>query len=243
MQYKNKLYALIGVCAALFIALVLTFVLDPENSAARSAAWTPFNSKNTDKVEQIELKGKENINLNKIDGTWFVNFEDADYPARSEKIDDLFTDLTKQGSFSVRSKSESSHEKLGVAADSAERIILRGAGNTVLFDLFVGGMDTSGSEIYVRRAGESEVRSGSDVFTPYLNGERSSWYELSFFPSHYKSGITVDKVQRVQVFPPAPEPAENGNPAKPENYILVRAEDGWKIEGKNDFKVDKTKAD
>ncbi|GHV20437.1 hypothetical protein FACS189494_04190 [Spirochaetia bacterium] len=244
MQYKQKLYILSGICSALFIALVLTFVLDPEKSAARSAAWTPFNSKNTEKVEQIELNGNETVNLHKVNDKWFVNFEDADYPARKEKIDDLFAGLTKSGAYAVRSKSESSHDKLGLGTDSAERIIFRGANNTVLFDLFVGNMDTSGKEIYVRRAGESEVRSGADIWTPYLNGARTSWYELNFFPNHDKSGLTVENVQRLLVYPPIQEPDEAGNTtAKKENFVLARADGGWQIEGVSAIKVDTPKAD
>jgi hypothetical protein len=84
-----------------------------------------------------------------------------------------------------------------------------------LLDLLIGFADAPGSEVYLRKAGQNEARSGEDVFSLYTESSKNSWYDLRLFPN-----INISTVQRVHV-----NPLPGGGAA----YTLTRANNGWQL--------------
>jgi hypothetical protein len=233
---------------------VLSFVLAPGARASRQARWTPLPGNaalDADALEVAGAKGAGPVNLVKVGTAWFVKYGDKNYPAKAGRIDDLVAALSKQGLYPVRSKSPALYAKFGVDDKGAGRIVVK-RGGTAIFTLFVGNADATGSEIFVRRAGEDAVRAGPDEFSAFTDGGRSSWADLRLFPDHDKNKLTVAGVQRVTITPPAggtpatPAPANNAAGAPPPppspvkaaaSYTLVRDKTGWKFDGGSE-KVD-----
>ncbi|MDR1147259.1 MAG: DUF4340 domain-containing protein [Spirochaetaceae bacterium] len=236
--YRNKIFILLGLCGALLLAYILTFVFDPENSAARQSLWTALDPKLKDEAQQIELDGEEKVELRRDKGRWFVNFEDALYPARQDKISDMLNTLSQRAAYPVRSRSEAAQEKLLLTGSEARRIRINGEDGAIL-DLLVGAPDATLKEVYIRLSGSKEIRSGADVFSP-LFGSRQSWYDLRLFPEHDAEGLTASSIQRVIAQPPRETPiaanVEDVPDALPtEAFTLVRSGGGWKIENSDEI--------
>jgi hypothetical protein len=227
-KYKNKVILLLSICGALLAAYILTFVFDPENSASRKALWTPLDPKLKDLARKIELDGDEKTLLVEKNGTWFVSFEDALYPALQDRVFDMLDTLSSRGSYPVRSRSESALEKLSLSPDAARRITVSGEAGNTLLALLVGAQDAVQKNVYVRLADKTEIRSGDDVFSPFFAG-RQNWYDLDLFPNRDADGLTVNSVQRLTVRPAdADEGADGVFPA--DAYTLSRSDGGWTIE-------------
>jgi hypothetical protein len=236
--YKNKIFILLALCGALLLAYILTFVFDPENFAARQSFWTALDPKLKNEAWQIELDGEEKVELRRDKGRWFVNFEDALYPARQDKVDDILNTLSQRAAYPVRSRSEAAQEKLLLTDGEAQRIRISGEGGDVLLDLFVGAPDATLKDVYIRLSGSKEIRSGADVFSPFF-GSKQSWYDLRLFPEQAAEGLTASSVQRVMAIPPresmsAAAEGDVQDALPTEAYTLVRAGGGWKIENSDE---------
>jgi hypothetical protein len=80
----------------------------------------------------------------------------------------------------VRASSISSYQRLGVTEQLASRIIIYGgASNIPLLDLLIGSGNSAGSEIYLRKNGNTQVRSGEDKFTYFSDAKQDAWLDRS----------------------------------------------------------------
>jgi hypothetical protein len=238
---KRKIIVLSALCGALLLVYILTFVFDPENNAARGTFWTALDPRLREDVRQIELEGNDNITLTGSDGRWFVNFEDALYPARENKVADMLDALTSRGSYPVRSRSEAAQERVGLTGEEARRIIVRDSSGNALLNLLIGDADAMLKDVYVRLEGSNEIRSSADIFSPFF-GSRQSWYELHLFPDRGVSGLNSGSVQRLIMQPPPPEIThisiegeEDDLPVLPEEgFTLVRNGNDWQFDGSDE---------
>jgi hypothetical protein len=105
-------------------------------------------------------------------------------------------------------------------------------------DLLVGRGDQTGREVYLRKAGQNEIRSGEDLFSGYISSARTSWYNLRLFPESEDGALDADAVQRLTVYPPE---GEGGEPAEPR--IFSRTGNGWAVSGLEAAEPDNTKVD
>jgi hypothetical protein len=226
--YKRKLFILLTLCGVLLAAYILTFVFDPENSAERKALWTALDPKDVNGARKIELYDDEKVILIRDDDSWFVEFEDALYPALGDSVSDMLTALASRAPYPIRSRSEAAGEKLLLTEGTARRIVVSGAEGAPLMDILIGAPDATGKNVYIRQNGSREIRSGNDVFSRFLTG-RLSWLDLRLFPGDDGNGITISSIQRVTVQPPAETP--DGAPA--ESYALARSGGGWLLESSN----------
>jgi hypothetical protein len=225
-----------ALCGALLAAYILTFVFASENRAERRALWTALDPKLKDSVREIELYGEEKVVLVDSGGNWFVSFEDALYPALQDSVDRMLDTLATRGSYPVRSRSEAAPEKLLLTEDAARRIVVSDSDRGVLLDLLIGAPDTTGKNVYIKTDGSRDIRSGNDIFSPFLSG-RLSWLDLRLFPGVDGNGLTVSSVQRVTVQPPSETSvdADGGErPAPSEAYTLTRNDGGWRLEGSDE---------
>jgi hypothetical protein len=87
-------------------------------------------------------------------------------------------------------------------------------------DLLIGNQDAEG-QVYLRKYGFDEVRSGEDAFSLYVQGSRSAWYNLKLFGAE---NLGSDQVQRVSIA--APPGGESGGGS----LVLTRSGQGWTLE-------------
>ncbi|GHV94055.1 hypothetical protein AGMMS50293_03750 [Spirochaetia bacterium] len=207
MTYKKQLTILLSIIGALCLIYILSMVFDPERVGSRSAAYTWLDSKLINQIDRISISSARETNLLvRKNNEWFVAHNGKEYPARQLRVDDFIGIFTKRAPYPLRSSSPSSHERLGLAEETAARITISGGAGLPLLDILVGLTDTTGRDVYLRRQGQNEVRSGENKFNAYISGARSSWYNLRLFPESEDAKLDVDGVQRLTVHTAGAEP-------------------------------------
>ncbi|MDR2071561.1 MAG: DUF4340 domain-containing protein [Treponema sp.] len=240
MTYNKKVLVLSIVVAALALIYAGTLILTPERLNSRNAAYTWLEPKWADQADRIEISGGgETLGLVRRNALWYVETEGVEYPAKQGRIADLLRLLTSRGAYPLRGSAVSSHERLGVG-ETASRIVVRGgAGAAPLLDLLVGAADATGREVYLRKSGQNEVRSGEDKFTLYLSPSPSGWYNLRLFPQEGAGGaLSLDMVQRVTAVSPPSD--EEPSPAP---LVIARSGSGWTVEGVDPDALDSSRID
>jgi hypothetical protein len=162
-----------------------------------------------------------------------VYFDGKEYPAKDMRVEDLLGLLSRRASYPLRASSASAQERLGLSEDSASRITISGGPGLPLLDLLIGRGDETGREVYLRRQGSNEIRSGEDVFTAYTAGQRTSWYNLRLFPESENGGLDLDSVQRLSVYA--------GGGAEPQ--VFSRSGREWVLSGMEVKEADTGKID
>ncbi|MDR2485626.1 MAG: DUF4340 domain-containing protein [Treponema sp.] len=238
-KYNKKIALLGGLVGVLALLYTATLLFDPEQVNARGASFTWLEAKWADQADRIELSGSEgDVTLIRKNNVWFVFRDNTEYPAKQLRIEDLLRILSAKGSYPVRGTAASSHERLGLALDSASRIVIRSGGAAYpLLDLLLGNGDSTGKEIYLRKNGEQEVRSGEDKFSGYVDGRPTGWFNLRVFPEEKYPGLTVESIQRVTVYAPPRLNEEGGEAAALKTQaplVLTRYEGGWTVSGVTD---------
>ena len=200
MAYKKKLIILLSVIAVLALTYSASLIFDPQRSGARSASylWLDPNAASRAGRIVINTAGDEREFL-KIDSQWFVLHNGREYPVRQLRVEDLLSVFTQRASWPVRSTNASSHARFGLDTQIAARLTIY-AENVTLFDLLIGDEDNTGRDIYLRRYGQDEVRSGGNLIASYIYGSVSSWYNLRLIPESGDNTISVDSVQRLSVY-------------------------------------------
>ncbi len=203
MKYKTKLIFLTSLIAGLVLILIASFIFDPKNMNTRTSLYTWLDKKWIDQADRIVVKGtglaSETTTLIRRNNIWYVLAGNTEYPAKQERVQNLFDLLSTKAPYPVRANSESSHEKLGVTERVASRIAVYGGISQIpLLDLLIGSGDSTGNEIYLRENGKKEVRSGADQFTNYSDSKQSTWFYLRMISDDPKP-VTPGMVQRVTI--------------------------------------------
>jgi hypothetical protein len=240
MVYKKKLVVLSGLVGVLAVVYLLTLFFDPERVNTRSAAFLWLDPKFRDQADGIEIaragEWDNPLKLIRHGDDWYALIGEAEFPAKTTRVEDLLRILTGRGAYPVRGSAASSHERLGLAENSAARIVVKGGAGLPLLDLLIGGRDAAGQEVYLRKNGQNEVRSGEDKLSAYINGAETSWYNLKLF-SGPQNLPDAAMVQRLTVYP-LPVTGEDGAP-----LVITRNGGGWSIAGLDDESVDSQKVD
>ncbi|AEF85899.1 hypothetical protein TREPR_2501 [Treponema primitia ZAS-2] len=238
MLYKKKVLLLTTLVGFLALVYALTLFFDPERVNSRNAAFLWLDPKFRDQADSIELSRPGDWanpqRLARRGNDWFALLGDEEFPAKSSRVDDLLRALSVRAAYPVRGSAPASHGPMGVAENSAARILVKGGAGLPLLDLLIGGRDASGMEVYLRKNGQNEVRSGQDTLSTYINGVGSSWYNLRIFPT-----IDQSLVQRLTLIPlPSDETGEQGP-----SLVITRNGGGWSIAGLEDGTVDTQKVE
>jgi len=200
MEYKKRLTYILSIIGALAVVYLASFIFDPEFTGNRSASYVWLDSKLAGRTAKIIIGGNgDTVEIVKKSNKWFVLRDDNEYPARQLRIEDFIGIFTSKKAWPVRSTSASSHGRLGIDENSATRITLYGE-NSTLLDLLLGSEDATGREIYIRKYGQNEVRSGENLFASYLSGSATAWYNLKLIPESEDGKVAVDSVQRLSVY-------------------------------------------
>lgn len=217
-QTAKKIRFLAGLVVVLALIYAGTLIFEPERVNTRNASFVWLDAKWQDQADRIEISQapEDTLSLTRQNNTWFVSRDGVEYPAKQARIDDFLRILTTRGSYPVRGAEAASHERLGLTENTASRVIIRGGASTYpLLDLLIGNEDLTGSEIYLRKNNQNEVRSGQNTFSPYISGPVTAWLNLRLFPE------PDEEVQRLTVLAPVVEEA----------LILARQAGGWTIDG------------
>ncbi|MDR1506610.1 MAG: DUF4340 domain-containing protein [Treponema sp.] len=201
----KKIYTLAGISGILVVVYLLTVFFDSGRVNARGASFTWLSPEAQDMADRIEISrpGNETLVIRRINDAWFAVLGGGQVPVKQGRIDDLFRVLCTKGTFPRLGSSPSSHEALGLSAERAARLVIRGgAAVPPLIDLLVGEDDSSGREVYLRKNGENEYRSGDRLVKSYVNGGERAWYNLRLFAEN-RAGM----VQRIRM--DAPEDGED----------------------------------
>lgn len=253
MVYKQKLGLLSGIVGLLALIYVLTLVFEPERMGRRNAAFSWLDQKVLAQVEGIQIfsdPGSEPVTLVRKNKVWYVSHEGNEYPARQFRVDDFLALLSRRAAYPVRASSSGAYERLGLTETAAARIVITGAPpparegaeavpGPVLLELLAGQGDLTGQEIYLRKAGQNEVRSGEDKFSGYISSARSSWYNLRLFPESEDGKLEAGTVQRLTVYPPGQGDSEGS--AEPQ--VFSRENSGWTCSGLSVASLDAAKVD
>ena len=208
MSYRKKLVFLLSLISALALVYALSLVFDPERTGTRSAAYTWLDPKLAGGIIRIRIsESGDTRELVKKNSQWFILHNGRDYPARALRVEDFIGILTKRAAYPLRSSSPSSHQRLGLTEDTAAAITVygtntpaRGQAELPLLDLLAGYEDNTGREIYLRRRGQNEVRSGDSSIISYIAGSHNFWYNLRLIPESENGGLDADDVQRLTVY-------------------------------------------
>ena len=198
MTYKKKFNALVSVICALLIIYIAGIIFSPQRRDTRAASFVWLDQKLTERISRISLSyNEQNFEFLKNGNQWSVLYEGNEYPGKKFRIEDFISIITEKGQWSLRSSDASTHNRFGLDTDAASRITIYGE-NALLLDLLLGFTDDAG-QIYARKYGENEVRSGENNFYFYLSGHVSSWYNLRLFPEN-EEGYEPDNVQKLSVY-------------------------------------------
>ena len=201
MSYKRKLYLLSGLTAALALIYVLSLVFDPDRTGEGNHSW--LDPKSLDQVDGITVSGGAGegpLELRRRGGPWMVVRGENEYPARELRVDDFLRVLSSRGEWPVRSASSAFHRSFGLEEGTARRVQVFGGPGLPLLDILVGRGDSTGREVFVRRTGSDEVRSGEDRLTVYLGDRVNSWYNLRLFPESESGRLDAGNVQRLSLY-------------------------------------------
>jgi len=230
MPYKKKLVILGSTAVFLALVYALTLFFDPARINARNERFTWLPAGARDQADRIEIsRGEDKLELVLRNGKWFAILEAGqpeEVPVKQGRIDDLFRLLGTRGAFPYRGSSTASHEALGLSG-SGPRLVIRGGAGLPLLDLLIGQDDVSGNEVFLRKNGENAFRSGERLIATYLNGERSSWYDLKLFEE-----TPITQVQRVRVrFSGYTGPEDETPLVGYIDYTITRNGENWTMEG------------
>jgi len=229
MAYKKKLVILGS--SAIFLAVVYaaTLFFDPARINARNERFTWLPAGARDKADKIEISSGlqgEKLELVLRGGKWFALLETDEIPVKQGRVDDLFRLLGTRGAFPLRGSSAANHEKIGLGSNAYRFIIKAGAGLPLL-DLLVGNNDTSGRDVFLRKNGENEFRSGDKLIGSYITAERNLWYDLKIFED-----ISPLQVQRVRVNFSGYKGTEDETPLIGYiDYTIARNGESWVMDG------------
>jgi len=230
MTYKDRL-TFLGSLNGVLIVLYIVSVIVTSDIGSKSSSYAWLDSKAADKVLRISMNDAQNnseLELRKKNYQWFVLNNGFEYPAKQLRVEDLLKILTMRSAWPVRSTSASTHERFGLT-QSASRITI--FAETVLLELLVGNEDIFKNEIYMRKAGQNEVRAGDSAIKSYLSGPVESWYNLRLIPESENGSIDLSSVQRLSVYTPQ------------ETVVFSRKNRKWEVSGVNQDKADQNNID
>ena len=216
MAYSfNKKLALLLILIFFLIMVYLGSFFFSTEANLRNSSYTWLDSRFVPLADRIEIYGlKGSIILLRKNNTWVISHGNNDYPVKPLRVEELFRDLSRRKNYPLRSTT-SAPETFGLAK-GVSRIIVRGGVGLPLLDLLIGFTDVSGRELFLRKAGQKEIRSGEDIFTIYTESDDRFWYDLRIFP-----GLSPSMVQRIHCFP-----LSTGESP----FTLSRKNNGWIIE-------------
>ncbi|MDJ0622444.1 MAG: DUF4340 domain-containing protein [Desulfocapsaceae bacterium] len=204
MMMKKMIY---GGFILLLIQIGLAVIMfSGESGLEAETADQSFFEFSSDDITSLQITDNEDnmLNLVKADGRWVMK-EASNAPADENLLTSLFDKLISARAGLAVATSAGSAKRFKTAKDEFERHVLLNAGEKTVADFYLG-TSAGFRHSHVRKAGEDSVFS-IPVSNFELSAQPSDWLEKSL------ARVEPEKLQRV----------EYGN------FVLVKQEDGWKL--------------
>jgi hypothetical protein len=200
MQYQRRVQVLSALIVILSLALLGSFVFNPEARTVRQATGVLLESQKVQSITKIEITRPTvpTLSFIKRTGQWYAVRDGKEYPVKNDRIEDFLKPFGKPSLLPQRASSAQTHERLGLGANSASRVTFwaDSAGKPIL-DMYFGSMDATGKELYFRFADSDVVKSVEDHFSSYIQSSPQSWYDLRLFPQSGNQGLKTELVQKI----------------------------------------------
>ena len=254
MTFSKKAMILSSLAAVLALANILAFVFDPGKPRSASFAW--LDSSLLPAADRIELFGRDSLAasggesgspvvLIRKNNRWLFRGEGMELPVKQARVNDLLSALSRKDIYPRRAASDEARAALALDEGRSSRILVRGGAGLPLLDLLVGTADALGMEVYLRKAGRSDIHSGEDFFTVYTESKPVSWYDLKLFPGNASENntgaIQAEAVQQAEVY--FSEAGSSGENLGKSSYMLRRQRNGWVIPGNESSAIDAQRVD
>ena len=242
MEYRKKVIVLSCLIASLALVYIAAVVFDPARRGARADVYAWLDPRDIDRISRITITlphsdPADTVVLARNGMHWFVSRDGRNYPARHTRVNDFISELTRRAPYPVRATTAAAHARLSLAETEAARVTVSGIVGPPLLDLLLGQNDLAGRNVYMRRAGRNEVRSGEDRFSAFTWAEADSWHNLMLFPESEDGMIGVADVLRLTVYSP---PASENAGTSP--MVFTRVARAWEVnfdlEALNQMRVD-----
>jgi len=220
VTYKKKVIYLSSLIAVFTLLYAGSFIFNSDQSNNKKASYIWLDPKLAEQIDRITVNTEEQkLELVKRKDNWFVLHNGGEYPARKARIEDFISNFTSRSVWLVRASGASSHASFALEGETP-RLTMYGE-NSVYLDILFSNKEKTGREIYVRRFGNDEVRSGDNTFISFINGTAASWYNLRFFPDSEDNKISLQDVQRFSLY------------NEGESLIFTRSNNSWEVSGVN----------
>lgn len=236
MMYKTKITMLVVLNATLALIIIFGIAFDPARTDKRAGLYSWLDSGEAGRIERITINNQHNeIVLARLGEDWFVSADGTKIPALRFLMDDFINALTQRGFYPSFSTSAESHERLLLTEDTSMRIRAADETGQPLLDIHIGLPDITGRNIFLRRHGQDEVRSGLDVFSFFASSSPLFWYNLMLFPQAETGQLDVTSVRRLAFYPPE----RGGEESRP--FIFTRSAGAWDVN--SDITLDMDRVD
>ncbi|MBN2589362.1 MAG: DUF4340 domain-containing protein [Sedimentisphaerales bacterium] len=195
---SNKKLAILGIIAAVMLvwAIIQSKISNVSRKVSTGTAYL-VSGVNTDDIGSIVIKsGDKTLTLKKQLGSFVVVNKD-NYPAETNKINDLITRCMEiEVSSQIVTDNPANHEDLGVAEDNAKVIVkFLKTNSEEIVGIIVGNTKENGNGTYMRLTFEDKVYEAAE----------SPWIEID--PVNYikKQLVALTRIDTAQVAVSSPE--------------------------------------
>jgi hypothetical protein len=188
---KRTLYALIGFFV---FGLGAFFALRaPEKGDRSGPKPRPIPALKAADIQALELTSEkqEKVTLAKSGTAWKIT-SPKEAPADSAGVKSLLDALEKLAFGDMVTDQKDKQDEMGVGEGKADRVVVKGAGDKVLADLFIG-KNVAGYTM-ARPAGKDEVWQTTGLYSYLLNKDAKAWRDhvIFEFPSNEGDKLSVE---------------------------------------------------
>jgi hypothetical protein len=233
MDFNLRVVGLTALLAVLIGLFVGGQLFSPAGRSGRAAGQPLLSVGSPAAITgmDIQVPGGAEVSLVRADGGWAASMGGRRYPAAAARAEGLAVLLStlRQGSLASR---DAARAGLGLADDTARRLVIHRAGGRPDIGVSVGARAPSGEEDYVQVRGAKAAYLVRGSLSILLGQDRSYWLDLSVFPG----GLAAGDITRVSVNGrPGAGAQAFGQAAKllSSSYVLERGMggEGWKFAG------------
>ncbi len=230
---SNKKLAILGIIAAVMLILAV-LMSQLSNKAKTISARSSYlvSGVNIDEIDSIVIKsGDDTLTFKRTSGG-FVLVDKDNYPADTEKVNDLITDCLETKISQIVTDNPANHADLGVTEEKAKTVVkFLKPDSSVLVGIIIGNTKEKGQATYVRLTSDNKVYEASQ--TPYINSVAINYLKAQLIALARKDIqlVTVDSSKGKYILKPKTDS---------ENVELVNIPAGKKLkqsEAKNVFTV------
>jgi len=205
----TKLNRILVVLLVFQVALAAV-VLWPRR-ATTEGGQSLFPDLETNRVVRVTITGPDGgqIEMAKAGADWVLPEAD-DYPVQSGEVSALLVKIAGLQTGQPVTETSSSHERLGVAEDAFERMVVLEMDDGTRYTLFVGTSPSYGAT-HIRADGQDQVYLTSDLLTSDVGVLPTDWADRTYF------SVPQDQVMRLSL------ENENGE------FVFVRMVSGGEL--------------